>query len=72
MIMLISDRYIKSVNCMHEVTEVLKDSRFKEKLLFIILTEDDKKYYKTKITDKVGADIYNITDQGDYYNFLEP
>ena len=48
-IMLISDRYIKSVNCMHEVTEVLKDSRFKEKLLFIILTEDDKKYYKTKI-----------------------
>ena len=68
-IMLISDRYIKSVNCMHEVTEVLKDSRFKETLSFIIPTEDDKKYYKTKITDKVGADIYNITDQGDYIIF---
>ena len=32
-------------------------------------TEDAKKYYKTKITDKVGADIYNITDQGDYIIF---
>lgn len=68
-IMLISDHYIKSVNCMHEVTEVLKDSGFRKKILFIILGEEDKKYYKKEIQGKIAPEIYSVAGQGVYTIF---
>ena len=65
-IMLISDRYIKSFNCMFEVTEVLKDSDFGKRILFIVLTDSDKKYLNANIKDCITADIYTPQGQGSY------
>lgn len=58
-IMIISDNYLKSRNCMFEMLETVKNSRFKEKLLFIVLKEEDKKYYTEVPIDYKGADIYS-------------
>ncbi|CDD99524.1 uncharacterized protein BN671_02337 [Roseburia sp. CAG:471] len=48
-ISIISDNYLKSRNCMYEMLEVVKDSKFSQRLLFIVLTNEDAKYY-TPIT----------------------
>ena len=45
-ISIISDNYLKSRNCMYEMLEVVKDSKFSQRLLFIVLTNEDAKYYK--------------------------
>ena len=40
-IMIVSDHYLKSRNCMFEVLEVIKDSQFQKKLAFIVLSDSD-------------------------------
>ena len=45
-VMLLSDHYLKSRNCLYEVVEALKDSRYASKILFVVLTDNDKKYLK--------------------------
>lgn len=45
---IVSDNYLKSHACMYEVGEVVKDHHFREKLLFIVLGEKDKKFYKNE------------------------
>lgn len=68
-IMLISDNYLKSRNCMYEVLEVVKDSNFSEKLLFIVLSDEDAKYYKTTLTESIGADVYSMLGQAKYSKY---
>lgn len=68
-IMVISDRYIKSRNCMYEVMEVFKERNYAEKLLFIVLSNADKKYFKDDVSDSIGADIYTPTGQAQYTIF---
>ena len=58
-IMLISDNYLKSRNCMYEMLEVVKDSSFADKLLFIVITDEDNKYYKNMPENAIGADVYS-------------
>ena len=43
-ISIVSDRYLKSRNCMYEVCELMRDRRFKEKLLFLVVNDEDEKY----------------------------
>ena len=65
-ITLISDSYFKSRNCMYEVLEVVKDSRFSDKLVFIVLKNEDSQYYKIKPTNDIGADVYSTSGQTGY------
>lgn len=60
-ITIISDKYLKSSACMYEISELMRDRKYFEKLLFIILSASDIKYYgdNVKETD-VTADIYSI------------
>lgn len=59
-IMLISDSYLKSRNCMFEVLEVIKDSQYAKKLIFIVIEDVDIKYYKNPESKNVGAQVYSI------------
>lgn len=65
-ITLISDSYFKSRNCMYEVLEVVKDSRFSDKLVFVVLKNEDLRYYKTKPVNDIGADVYSTSGQTAY------
>ena len=65
-IMLISDHYLKSRNCMFEVMEVVKDSQYKNKLIFIVLSDDDVVYYKEKPEHDIGAKVYSPDGQTSY------
>lgn len=64
-IMLISDRYLKSRNCLYEVLETIKDSKFKDRLVYIILSNDDAKYFG-ETDEKIGADVYSVQDHTNY------
>jgi len=80
-IMLISDSYLKSENCMYEVMEVMRDREYKQKILMIILKEDDKRFYKNyeKRMDEepefreltIGADIYSTSGRIGYMEYWE-
>lgn len=68
-ITLISDNYLKSRNCMYEMLEVVKDSNFSEKLLFVVLGNDDVKYYKNEPVESIGADVYSVSGQAKYSKY---
>lgn len=68
-ITIISDNYFKSRNCMYEVLEVVKDSQFSNKLIYIVLRDEDVKYYKVTVNDSIGADIYSTGGQTAYSVF---
>ena len=68
---IVSDRYLKSRNCMYEMSELMRDSKYASKLLFIIISDSDKKYYLSEdLPDDekqgVGAHIYDIGQQTEY------
>lgn len=65
-IMILSDRYLKSINCMYEVMEVLKDKNYADKLLFIVLSDADKKYFSETVEDSIAADIYTARGKAGY------
>ena len=68
-ITIISDNYLKSRNCMYEMLEVVKDSNFSEKLLFVVLSDDDAKYYKDIPINGIGADVYSAVGQAKYSKY---
>lgn len=71
-ISIVSDRYLKSRNCMYEVCELMRDRRFQEKLLFLVVNDEDKKYCKVGDYDeseKIGAHIYDTIKQATYLKF---
>lgn len=55
-LMVLSDDYLKSKNCMYEVLEFIKDDNYKERILHIVLD---------------NCDIYSIKDQANYILFWE-
>lgn len=56
-ISLISDNYLKSEACMYEVTELMRDEKYIEKLLFIILNDEDKELFSNELEINT-ANIY--------------
>lgn len=68
-ISIVSDGYLRSLNCMYEVSELMRDSKYYDKLLFVIMSDKDIKYYDDKET-VVKADIYSI-NRFDYVSFWE-
>lgn len=55
---LVSDNYLKSQACMYEVGEIIKDHHFEKKLLFVVLNENDNKYYSDETANFTPAQIY--------------
>lgn len=55
---IVSDTYLRRQACMYEVGEIIKDHHYKDKLLFVVLTEKERKYYGKNAPDKIEADIY--------------
>lgn len=55
---IVSDTYLRRQACMYEVGEIIKDHHYKDKLLFVVLTEKERKYYGKKAPDKIEADVY--------------
>lgn len=71
-ISIVSDGYLRSSPCMYEITELMRDMNYYDKLLFIILSEYDIKFYENKnisIND-FKADIYS-SNRFDYIKYWE-
>jgi len=71
-ISIVSDGYLKSSPCMYEITELMRDRNYYDKLLFVIISDDDIKFYSNKdikIKD-IKADIYS-TNRFDYIKYWE-
>ncbi len=68
-ITIISDNYLKSRNCMFEMLEIVKESNFSKKLQFIVLENDDVKYYKNAPEENIGADVYSAIGQAEYSKY---
>lgn len=56
-VLIISDKYLKSVNCMYEVMQLMKDNTWEQKVMFIV--EDS------------ACGIYNTEKQLDYIGYWE-
>lgn len=80
-IMVISDSYLKSDNCMYEVMEVMRNREYKKKILMIILQDEDKKFYKNYeerikndqefCNQVIGVDIYSTAGRISYIEYWE-
>ncbi len=68
---IVSDQYLKSQACMYEVGEVVKNYNFRDRLLFIVVSEKDKKYYGHLIDEQPWANIYNLNERIKYVNYWE-
>lgn len=54
----VSDTYLRRQACMYEVGEIIKDHHYKDRLLFVVLSEKERKYYGDDAPEKIGPDIY--------------
>ncbi len=70
-VMIISDNYLKSHACMFEVGELLKDKYFRKKILFIIVHEEDRRFYKNIESDVISAKVYDVIERNEYILFWE-
>lgn len=73
-ISIISDNYLKSVNCMYEITEVMRSREYKEKMLLVILKESDVNHLISSPDlelSNIGANIYSLEQQIHYIKYWE-
>lgn len=70
-IMIISDQYLKSRACMYEVGQSINIADFQNKILFVICSNMDKKYYKTYPEKNIEAKIYDPHERNQYIIFWE-
>ena len=70
-IMIISDKYLKSRACMYEVGQLLNSVDFQKKILFVICSNNDKKYYKIKTEENIEAQIYDPHNRNQYIIYWE-
>ena len=54
----VSDTYLRRQACMYEVGEIIKDHNYKDRLLFVVLSEKERKYYGEDAPEKIGPAIY--------------
>ncbi len=64
---IISDSYLKSKNCMYEICELMRDRDYINKLLFIVLSDDDVKKYCNR--ERGGAHIFKDEESIEYNLF---
>lgn len=69
-ISIVSSAYIKSINCMYEIMQLMKETDYQKKLIFIIISKDDKEYYiKENRYDDFEAKIYDSKDRLNYLTY---
>jgi len=67
---IVTSKYLESLNCMYEMAELMKDSNFSDKLLFIIVNKDDAQYYKeSNIYENFEAGIYDDNRRLSYIRY---
>lgn len=71
-ISIVSDGYLRSMPCMYEITELMRDRDYYNKLLFVIISEHDIKFYDSKniVIKDIKADIYS-SNRFDYIKYWE-
>ena len=55
---IVSDTYLRRQACMYEVGEIIKDNHYQDRLLFVVLTEKERKYYGENAPKKIEANVY--------------
>ena len=70
-IMIISDQYLKSRACMYEVGQLINSPNFQNKILFVVCSNEDKKYYKSCPKENIEAKIYDPHERNNYIIFWE-
>lgn len=74
-ISIISDHYLKSVNSMFEISEVMRSHEYKEKMLLIILKEKDTNFIQESIEEEnpssFAAEIYSFSHRINYIKYWE-
>lgn len=72
-ISIISDQYLKSVNCMYEISEVMRSHEYKKKMLLVILKDSDKKFLPSlsDIPTTIAANVYSLEQQIEYITYWE-
>ncbi len=70
-IMIITDQYMKSKACMYEVGQLINSPSFQKKILFVICTNKDKKYYKSEPKENIEANIYDPHGRNQYIIYWE-
>ncbi|WP_063608874.1 TIR domain-containing protein [Shouchella clausii] len=70
-ITIISDQYLKSRNCMYEIVETMRDRNFLDKLFYVVIFEDDVKYYNDPTSTQIAADIYCLSGQENYLKYWQ-
>ncbi len=68
-VMIVSDNYLRSHNCLYEVLEVMRDRNYGEKLLFLVLSDEDVVHYNSQSTSQIGAHIYSSEGQVSYISY---
>lgn len=69
-ISVVSNNYLKSIPCMYEIAELMKDTEYYRRLLFVVIGKKDIIHYKDddlKVED-IEADIYSF-NRFDYIKF---
>ena len=70
-IMIISDQYLKSRACMYEVGQLITLSNFKNKIMFVVCSNNDKQYYKFSPKEDIEAKIYDPHERNKYIIYWE-
>lgn len=66
-ISIVSSAYIKSLNCMYEIENLMKDCEYEDKLFFIVVGKEDIGYYnKANIYLDFEAGIYDLNKRLQY------
>ena len=63
---IVSASYLKSKACMYEVGETIKDHYYKDRLLFVVLSEAERKYYGDKSPETIAPGIYDPLKRAEY------
>lgn len=67
---IVTRKYLESLNCMYEITELMKDSNYKDKLLFIIVNKGDANYYKGQnMYENFEAGVYDFNKRFSYITY---
>lgn len=72
-ISIMSDQYLKSVNCMYEISEVMRAREYKEKMLLVILKDSDNEFLPSlsEIPSIIAADVYSFEQRIGYISYWE-
>ncbi|MGV7001968.1 toll/interleukin-1 receptor domain-containing protein [Priestia megaterium] len=72
-ISIISDNYLRSVNCMYEISEVMRLREYKEKMLLVILKDSDVAFLPSEsdVPSQIAANVYSLEEQINYITYWE-